>query len=168
MSQKRKLLIQSGVVVVLILGSVLILLFAQSKREQFIHPIRLKEGTIGHRSKQPVLFRYAVQIHERDGNILFFRSVGDFLAHIKKNNYRFHRAFMMDHHLSRDFKSEKWINVRVGYFIKTTLKTPDGSGWIGLINKESAQFYLKDITPKSKMYTMIDLIRAGRQNIKLK
>ncbi len=137
-----------------------LLFFIPTKKE--IHPIRLPKDAICEVTKQPINYRFAVQLHKKSGDVIFFASIGYFFEYIKKNNYYFNRAFVMDYHKSRDFDSELWINARVAYYIKTTLPTPDGSGIISFIDKDNSIEYLKYVEKESNFFILIEYIREQR------
>ncbi|MBN2694136.1 hypothetical protein JXR93_05695 [bacterium] len=158
-SQKKQKIALLALFFLVAFGS---LFFVPKKKE--IHPIRLPENTQCELSKQPVNYQFAVQLHKKSGEILFFASIGYFLEYIKKNRFYFDRAFVMDYDKSKDYNSELWINARVAYYVKTTVPTPDGSGIIGFIDKDGLNKYLKYVVPNSKIFTLMDYIREARDS----
>ena len=125
--------------------------------------------------KKKIEYNRGVQLRFSEDKTVFFSSLENMLSYIEKYNWNLlkagvKKAYVTDYFLSKDKKSEMWINLNVAFL--TYIKDKNGKRiLIAFNNPKILTKYKNDILPlnwkytkpmKEHYFTFIELIRELR------
>ncbi len=123
-------------------------------------PVVLPKNAVCELSKEKI--KYGVQLHPEYNKQLFFSSFENFLSYIKKDNYKFNRAYIMDYNDYKINSKEIWITVWLAYFAEIRENEESDYKWVGFNNRNDVNNFLKNIKPGSKIKLFQEIQRELR------
>jgi len=125
-------------------------------------PVDLPKNAICELTKEKI--EYGVQLHPEYQEQLFFSSFENFLNYIKKDNYKFNRAYIMDYNDYKINKKETWITVWLAYYVEIRENEESDYKWVGFNNRNDVNNFLKNIKSGSKIKLFQEIQRELRVN----
>ncbi len=125
-------------------------------------PVDLPKNAICELTKEKI--KYGIQLHPKYNKQLFFSSFENFINYIKKDNYKFNRAYIMDYNDYIINKKETWITVWLAYFVEIRENDEGDYKWVGFNNRNDVNNFLKNIKSGSKIKLFQEIQRELRVN----